>query len=66
MTCSGKECFTSFALADRVASLSNNRHCGYRMRAYKCHECGAFHVGSSIGKVRRAERSRFIVREELA
>jgi hypothetical protein len=49
MNCSGKERFTTFAFAERVASLSASRNEGVRRQAYKCGECGAFHVGSSIG-----------------
>lgn len=50
MFCSGKERFLTFGLADRVAKLSNNRHAGFRLRAYRCGDCNAWHVGSSIGR----------------
>ena len=64
MTCEGKECFGSFALAERIAKLSNMRHTGYRLQAYKC-RCGSFHVGSSIARTHNPRR-RFYVLDEAA
>ena len=68
MTCSGKECFASYALAERIARLSANRHCSYKMSAYKCGECGSFHVGSKVGKPldKRKGRYFYTLDEEVA
>lgn len=59
MTCSGKECFGSYALAERIARLSANRHRSYKMAAYKCVECGSFHVGSKVGKPLDKRKGRY-------
>lgn len=56
--CAGKERFTTFAFAERVASLSASRNEGQRRQAYKCGECGAYHVGSSIGPKNQQKKRR--------
>lgn len=68
MTCDGKECFASFALAERISKLSANRHTGYKMTAYKCAECGAFHVGTRVGRPVDKRRGRYFytLDEEMA
>jgi hypothetical protein len=48
MRCIGKERFTTQALAARVAALSMRRHEGARSHAYRCGNCGGFHVGSVL------------------
>lgn len=49
MSC-GKEAFLTFGLADRVAKMARNRREGSRLQPYRCRECGAWHVGSSLGR----------------
>jgi hypothetical protein len=56
--CVGKERFTTYAFAERVASLSASRNEGVRRQAYKCGECGAFHVGSSVGPKLQSKKRR--------
>jgi hypothetical protein len=56
--CAGKERFTTFAFAARVASLSASRNEGARRQAYKCADCGAFHVGSSVGPKLQGKKRR--------
>jgi hypothetical protein len=56
--CVGKERFTTYAFAERVASLSASRNEGVRRQAYKCGECGAFHVGSSVAEAAVEEAAR--------
>ena len=46
MTCEGKERFTTFALAERIAGMRKRE--GVKRMAYKCCECGAFHIGTTI------------------
>jgi len=58
----GKERFLTFALAERVAKLARNRHDQVKLQPYRCAECGAFHIGSSIGPS-RARRGRLTVLE---
>ena len=64
MTCAGKECFANYALAERIAKLSANRHAGHKMRAYRCPECGSFHVGTLLGRPADKRKSRFYTLEE--
>jgi hypothetical protein len=53
VSCEGKERFTTFSFAERVAKLQARRHKGGpRLQAYRC-ECGAYHVGSTVGGDRR-------------
>ena len=68
MICEGKQCFDTFALAERIARLSANRHCSYKMAAYKCGVCGSFHVGTRIGKPvdKRKGRYFYTLDEEIA
>ena len=67
MTCKGKESFAVYALAERVAKLSNNRHSGYKLQAYRCQDCGNYHVGSQVGRVLDKRRGRqFYLDEEPA
>ena len=68
MTCAGKQCFETFALADTIAKRSANRHVSYKLAAYRCGDCGSFHVGSRIGKPldKRKGRYFYTLDEELA
>lgn len=45
--CKGKAFFPTF---DRAARKSRLRHLGH---AYKCTHCNGYHIGTSIGKLRR-------------
>jgi hypothetical protein len=47
-SCEGKERFTSFARADKVASRQAHRR-GEKFNAYACSDCGGFHVGTALG-----------------
>ncbi|HZQ44463.1 MAG TPA: hypothetical protein VFA99_14505 [Acidobacteriaceae bacterium] len=49
MSC-GKERFLTFGMADRVARLARNRHDQVKLQPYRCRECGAWHIGSSVGR----------------
>lgn len=51
--CNGKDKFTSFEIAARVARAVAHRN-GEQVSVYRCSCCGAFHVG---GGVRRRERA---------
>lgn len=66
--CAGKERFTTFGMAEVVAKRSNTRHAGYRLHAYRCGDCGGFHVGSSVGhgKGRGARNWRYLETEGSA
>lgn len=67
MGCAGKERFTTFALAERVAHLSATRHSGLKIQAYRCRDCGAYHVGSSIGPgKRKSARGYYALLDETA
>src|SRR5689334_22400806 len=46
----GKERFLTFAMADRVARLSRNRHDQVKLQPYRCKDCGGYHIGSSLGR----------------
>jgi len=56
--CRGKEIFTTFAMADRVAKL--RRRAGVKRVAYRCEECKGFHVGSTM-QPRRRGKNYFLV-----
>ncbi len=45
MICEGKERFTTFALAERIAGM--RRREGVKRMAYRCAECGSFHIGTT-------------------
>lgn len=65
MNCEGKERFTTFSLADRMARKSSRRHDKtLRLRAYRCGDCGGYHVGSSVGGSKSARAPRFRMLEE--
>lgn len=53
MKCQGKERFKTFHMAERVSKLSARRHEKLRRHAYRCDECGGYHVGSSMGPKER-------------
>lgn len=43
--CRGKQAFTA-AAAKKLAASMNRRGSGYRIRAYRCRCCRAWHVGN--------------------
>lgn len=43
--CEGKERFLTFALAERIAGM--RRREGTKRMAYKCDNCGGYHIGST-------------------
>lgn len=51
-SCEGKERFTNFALADRIASKQAHRRRSQKFMAYACSDCGGFHVGTTIVKAK--------------
>lgn len=54
--CDGKHAFSSFSLAKKMASRQAHRH-GEAFNAYRCDECGKFHVGTAIGGSRERGRA---------
>ena len=50
--CSGKERFSSFAVAEKVR---DRKHVGPRM-VYPCRECGGFHIGANRKRAERVQR----------
>lgn len=50
--CEGKERFTSYAEADRIALRGRRRQESNR-HPYKCGHCNGFHIGSQTGRKRR-------------
>lgn len=45
-SCEGKNTFTSYTAAAKIAHLCSNRK-DVRCRPYKCNHCGKYHFGQS-------------------
>lgn len=56
MICRGKERFTDFARAKRVAKYAS-AHNDTPMAPYACKDCGGFHIGGSA-RVKQKARAR--------
>lgn len=61
--CYGKKVFLSYYQADRSAHGLNRKRDNAKANIYKCPHCHWYHVGNSMGKVRRPQSERFNKKE---
>lgn len=48
--CMGKEAFTCFDTASRIAGRMRRRHKGEQIRVYRCEHCPHWHIGRPSSK----------------
>ena len=63
--CFGKKVFTSYWSAARAAKNLNKFREQAKANPYKCPNCNKFHVGNTMGKIKRNRHSRHTVKEEF-